>query len=44
MRSSLGNLVGSRAAGVVRFVGRAREYGFPKRRFAVSVFSISSLR
>jgi len=44
MRSSLEYAVVSRAAGVVRFVGRAREYGFPKRRFAVSVFSVSSLR
>ena len=42
MRSLLEKAVGSRATRVVRFVGRAREYGFPKRKFAVSGFSVSS--
>jgi len=43
MRSSLENSVGLRAARVVQFVGRSREHEIPKRRFAVSGFSVSSL-
>ena len=42
MRSFLESSIGWRAARVIRFVGRAREYGFPKRKFAVSGFSVSS--
>jgi len=44
MRSSLESSIGWRAARVIRFVGRAREYGIPKRRFAVSGLSVSSSR
>jgi len=44
MRSSLENAVGSRAARVVRFAGRAREYEFPKRMFAMAGFWVSSRR
>jgi hypothetical protein len=44
MRSSLENSVGARAARVLRFAGRAREYEFPKRRFAMAGFWVSSWR
>jgi hypothetical protein len=44
MRSSVENAVGSRAARVRRSAGRAREYDFTKRRFAMAGFWVSSRR
>ena len=44
MRSSLENAVGSGAARVVRFAGRAREYEFRKRRFVMAGFWVLSRR
>jgi len=44
MRTSRVDSVDPRAARAVRVVVRGCEYGFPKRRFAVSVVSVSSPR